>query len=169
MIFRKAPDVRYSEVTPKALYLRRREFIQAASGVAVAAAAALAPPEARAQKPAAHGAKLASVKKSSFSTTEKQNSWEDVTTYNNFYEFGAEKEEPAINAPKFNPHPWTIRVEGLVKTPGMQDLDAFMKPFALEERIYRMRCVEGWSMVIPWHGFPMADLIKKLEPLPGAQ
>jgi sulfoxide reductase catalytic subunit YedY len=169
MIFRKAPDLRYSDVTPKALYLRRREFIQAASGAAVAAAAALAPPDARAQKPAAHGAKLANVKKSTYSTTEKQNSWDDVTTYNNFYEFGAEKEEPAINAPKFNPRPWTIRVEGLVKSPGMHDLDEFLKPYALEERIYRMRCVEGWSMVIPWVGVPLADVVKKLEPLPSAK
>ena len=170
MIFRKAPDIRYSEITPKALYLRRREFIQAASGAAVAAAAALAPASARAQEPAPHGAKLPGGRKSGLSTTtDKLNPWENITTYNNFYEFGAEKEEPAVYARKFNPRPWTIRVEGLVKSPGMYDIDTFIKPYALEERIYRMRCVEGWSMVIPWVGIPLADVVKTLQPLPSAK
>ena len=103
------------------------------------------------------------------STTETANSYEDVTGYNNFYEFGTDKEDPKANAQKFNPRPWTIKVEGLVKSPTTIDIDTFIKPYALEERIYRMRCVEGWSMVIPWVGFPLADVIKQLEPQPSAK
>ena len=166
MLIRKAPDLRYSDVTPKAVYLRRREFIQTA---AVAAAAALSPlGRARAEAQAAR-AKLPNVRKSSLSTTEKLNSYEDITGYNNFYEFGTDKDDPQRNAQRFVTRPWTIRVEGLVKTPGNIDIDSFIKPHALEERIYRLRCVEAWSMVIPWVGFPLADVIKRLEPQPSAR
>jgi sulfoxide reductase catalytic subunit YedY len=170
MLIKKAPDIRYSEITPKALYLRRREFIQ---GAAMAAAGALAGPftgQAAAQV-AGPGklAKLANVKTSRFSTTEKMNGYDDVTGYNNFYEFGTEKEDPARNAKGFQPRPWKIAVEGLVKSPGSYDIDAFIKPHALEERIYRMRCVEAWSMVIPWVGIPLADVVKRLEPMPSAK
>jgi len=164
MLIRKPTDIPYSEVTPKSLYLRRREFLQTAAGGAVAAAAALSPAGARAQgRP-----KLPNVRKSDFSTTEPLNDYGDVTGYNNFYEFGTDKEDPKVYAQRFNPRPWSIRVEGLVKTPAAYDLDTFIKPYALEERIYRLRCVEGWSMVIPWVGFPLADVIKRLEPLPSA-
>jgi len=166
MLIRKAPDLRYSDVTPKAVYLRRREFIQTA---AVAAAAALSPlGRARAEAQGAR-AKLPNVRKSSLSTTEKLNSYEDITGYNNFYEFGTDKDDPQRNAQRFVTRPWTIRVEGLVKTPGNIDIDSFIKPHALEERIYRLRCVEAWSMVIPWVGFPLADVIKRLEPQPSAR
>jgi sulfoxide reductase catalytic subunit YedY len=103
------------------------------------------------------------------STSEPANTFEEATGYNNFYEFGTDKEDPKANAQKFVPKPWTIKVEGLVKSPATIDLDAFIKPHALEERIYRMRCVEGWSMVIPWVGFPLADVIKQLEPQPSAK
>jgi sulfoxide reductase catalytic subunit YedY len=162
MLIRKAHDIRSSEITPKSLYLRRREFI---GGAAMAAAAALVPGEAGAQT----RTKLPNVVKSKFSTSESPNSYEDVTTYNNFYEFGAEKDEPAVNARRFQTRPWTIRVEGLVKTPATHDIDALIKPHALEERIYRMRCVEAWSIVVPWVGIPLADVIKRLEPLPSAK
>src|SRR5919106_2206120 len=170
MLIKKAPDIRSSEITPKALYLRRREFIQ---GAALAAAGALAGPysgQAHAQVPGPGKlAKLANVKPSRFSTTEKLNDYDDVTSYNNFYEFGTDKDEPARNAGSLKPRPWTLAIEGLVKTPGNYDIDAFIKPYALEERIYRLRCVEAWSMVIPWIGIPLADVIKRIEPAPSAK
>jgi sulfoxide reductase catalytic subunit YedY len=178
MVIKKAPDLRYSDITPKAIYLRRREFIQ---GAALAAAGALTSLgcEAEAQQPpAAAGGiaqgpgkrpKLANVKRSRFSTTEKLNDYEDITTYNNFYEFGSEKDQPARQAAGFTTRPWTVAVEGLVKWPGTYDIDSFIKPYALEERIYRLRCVEAWSMVVPWIGVPLADVIKRLEPLPSAR
>ena len=165
MLIRKPTDIPYSEVTPRSVFLRRREFIQAAASTAVAAAAALSPTSALAQdRP-----KLPNVGKSEFSTAEKPNDYDDVTSYNNFYEFGTDKSDPKANAQRFRTRPWSIRVEGLVKAPANHDLDSFIKPYALEERIYRLRCVEGWSMVIPWVGFPLADVIKRLEPQPGAK
>jgi sulfoxide reductase catalytic subunit YedY len=170
MLIKKASDIRSSEITPKALYLRRREFIQ---GAAIAAAGALVGPlagEAHAQT-AGPGklTKLANVKPSRFSTTEKLNDYDDVTSYNNYYELGTDKSDPARNARSLQPRPWTVAVEGLVKTPGNYDIDTFIKPYALEERIYRLRCVEAWSMVIPWIGIPLADVIKRVEPTPAAK
>ena len=100
---------------------------------------------------------------------DKLTPYESVTTYNNFYEFGTDKDDPQRNAQKFVTRPWTIKVEGLVKAPATIDIDSFIKPHALEERIYRLRCVEAWSMVIPWVGFPLADVIKRLEPQPSAK
>jgi sulfoxide reductase catalytic subunit YedY len=169
MVIRKAPDLRYSETTPKALYLRRREFIQTASGAAVAAAAALAPGAGGLLHAQGRLPKLPNVRKSQYSTSESPNSYEDITSYNNFYEFGTDKDDPKANAQRFQPRPWSIRVEGLVKSEGSIDIDSFIKPHALEERIYPMRCVEGWSMVIPWVGIPLADVIRRLEPQPGAR
>jgi sulfoxide reductase catalytic subunit YedY len=168
MLIQKAPDIRSSEITPKALYLRRREFIQAASGAAVAAAAALAPPLARSAS-APTGQKLANVKKSPLSTTDAPNSYDDITSYNNFYEFGTDKEGPAQNSKKFKPRPWKVAVEGHVAKPAVYDLDEFLKPHTLEERIYRLRCVEAWSMIVPWVGIPLADVVKRLEPTSKAQ
>jgi sulfoxide reductase catalytic subunit YedY len=165
MVIRKPADIRYSEVTPKALYLRRREFIQSAAGAAVAAAAALSPAGARAQG----RTKLPNVTRSPLSTSEPLNSYEDITGYNNFYEFGTGKEDPKAYSQRFTTRPWTISVDGLVKSPTTIDVDALVKPHALEERIYRLRCVEAWSMVIPWVGFPLGDVIKRLNPLPSAR
>ena len=166
MLIRKPTDIPHSEVTPKSLYLRRREFFQTAAGGAIAAAAMLAPTGARAQT----GQKLPNVRKSQYvvAAGDRLNDYDDVTGYNNFYEFGTDKADPKANAQKFNPRPWSIRVEGLVKAPADYGIDDFIKPYALEERIYRLRCVEGWSMVIPWVGIPLADVIKRLEPEPGA-
>src|SRR5688572_15707828 len=130
MLIKKASDFGYSEVTPHALYLRRREFLQTAAGAAVAAAAALSPGS---ERVFAQGQKLQKIAKSSFSTTEEPNKWFDVTGYNNFYEFGTDKADPKANAQKFVPRPWSIKVEGLVKTPGQHDLDTLIKPYALEE------------------------------------
>jgi methionine sulfoxide reductase catalytic subunit len=163
MLIKTGDDIHSSEITPKALYLRRREFIQGMAGSAVAAAAALAPP-AVGRAAAQTGQKLPNVRKSPLSTDEKLNDYEDVTTYNNFYEFGTSKDDPAMNAKSFKPRPWKLAIEGHVARPAAYDLDEFIKPFALEERIYRLRCVEAWSMVIPWVGIPLADVIKRVEP-----
>jgi sulfoxide reductase catalytic subunit YedY len=163
MLIKRAEDLRASDITPQALYLRRREFLQAASGAAIAAASALAPPALR-RAAAETGPKLPNVRKSPLSTTEEPNDYEDITTYNNFYEFGTGKDEPAMNSKRFQARPWKIAIEGHVAKPASYDIDEFIRPHTLEERIYRLRCVEGWSMVIPWVGIPLADVIKRVEP-----
>ncbi len=163
MLIKQAPDLRESEVTPRELYLRRREFIGAAGATAAAlAAGVLAPEQAFGQTPGAQ--KLASLKKSTFDTDEKMNSYRDVTTYNNFYEFGLDKGDPARHAHSLKPRPWTIKVEGECAKPGTYNIEDILKWFPLEERIYRMRCVEAWSMVVPWAGFPLGDFVKRMEP-----
>jgi len=169
MLIKKAPDVRLSEITDKQLYLRRREFLRVAAGTWVAAAAGVlgSPRDVRAAGPA--GAKLQNVRKGPFGTDEKMTPYGDVTTYNNFYEFGSEKDEPARNAHTLKTTPWTVKVDGLVDKPAEYAVDDLIKPYALEERVYRMRCVEGWSMVIPWVGFPLGDLIKRLQPSASAR
>ncbi len=168
MLIGKAPDIRYSEITPRSLYLRRREFIQAAAAAAIGGAASLAPGlvDTAGAQIAGPGAlpKLPNVKTSPFSTTEKPTSYKDVTSYNNFYEFGSDKADPAVNARRFRPRPWKIAIEGHVAKPGTFDIDEFLKPYVLEERIYRLRCVETWSAVIPWVGIPLAEVIKRVEP-----
>jgi sulfoxide reductase catalytic subunit YedY len=169
MLIKKPADIRESEVTPKELYLRRREFLKVAgsTGVAVAATAAvgsslIATPQA-AQNPNAY--KFPQLKKGSpFDTTEKLNSYTEVTTYNNFYEFGLDKSDPARYAHTLKTRPWSIAVEGHCGKPGTYDIEDIGRWFPLEERIYRMRCVEAWSMVIPWVGFPLADFVKRFEP-----
>jgi sulfoxide reductase catalytic subunit YedY len=169
MLIKSAPDVRESEVTPERWYLRRREFLSVAgSTAAIAATNALGPvftgtPTVQAQNPAAQ--KLTDLKKSALSVTdEKLNSYRDVTTYNNFYEFGLDKGDPARYAGTLKPRPWSVVVEGQCAKPGTYNMEDIMKWFPLEERIYRMRCVEAWSMVIPWVGFPLADFVKRFEP-----
>ncbi len=163
MLIKQAPDIRESEVTPREIYLKRREFLGAA-GVAAAAVAggALTPGSGYAQNPAAQ--KLLNLKKSSFSTTEPLNSYRDVTTYNNFYEYGLDKADPAKYAGVLKPRPWSVKVEGECAKPGTYNIEDILKWFPLEERIYRLRCVEAWSMVIPWIGFPLGDFVKRMEP-----
>jgi sulfoxide reductase catalytic subunit YedY len=162
MLIKQAPDIRESEVTPRELYLRRREFLGAA-GVATAALATtgLTGASVFAQDPAAP--KLAT-RKSSLSTTEPLNSYRDVTTYNNFYEYGLDKGDPAKYAHSLKPRPWSVKVEGECAKPGTYNVEDVLKWFPLEERIYRLRCVEAWSMVIPWIGFPLGDFVKRMEP-----
>jgi methionine sulfoxide reductase catalytic subunit len=154
MLIRKSPDLRYSEVTPRTTYLNRRRFLAAGS----AGLGALA-----AMREAKAGAKLTAAK-SSFSTSEAPTPLDAITHYNNFYEFGTDKEDPSKNAYKLRTSPWSVKVEGAVATPTVLDLDAIFKIAPLEERIYRHRCVERWSMVIPWIGFPLNALLKKVEP-----
>jgi len=163
MLIRSKPDIRPSEITPRDVYRRRREFLQAAGAIGGAAALGAAgilagPRRARA------GAKLADVRKSAFSTAEERTPFKDVTTYNNYYEFGTDKDEPAENAHTLKTRPWTVAVEGEVGKPKVFDIEELLKLAALEERVYRMRCVEGWSMVIPWVGYPLSELIKRVEP-----
>jgi sulfoxide reductase catalytic subunit YedY len=110
------------------------------------------------------GKQLSGVRKSPFSTDEPPNSWKDVTTYNNYYEFGTSKEDPHRNARNFEAHPWRVAVKGECDKPGNYHYDDLVSPHALEERIYRLRCVEAWSMVIPWVGIPLASIIRQLEP-----
>ena len=173
MLIGKAPDIRYSEITPRSLYLQRREFLRAAAIAAAGTAAALTPglvPDAEAQL-AGPGklAKLPNIRKSPLSTTDKPNSYNDITTYNNFYEFGVDKDDPARTSGRFRARPWKITIEGHVAKPGTFDVDELIKSFTLEERIYRLRCVETWSAIIPWIGIPMAELIKRVEPTPRAR
>ena len=148
MIIKRASDIiPSSEITPESTYLNRRDFIASA-----AAGAILVPSSLACQEPAQQQEK------------EEPNSWEDITSYNNFYEFGMAKEDPAQNSKNFKTRPWSIAVEGHVKKPAVYNLEDFVKPHKLEDRTYRFRCVEAWSMVIPWRGFPLADLVRRVEP-----
>ena len=161
MLIKKPSDIRPSEITSHSNYLNRRQFIKAG---AIAGGSLIAPAALGAVVPDERRATLPDVGKSAFSTTETPNSYEDITTYNNFYEFGTGKGDPAVYARDFKTRPWTIAVEGHAEKTGTFDFDDFIKPFDLEERIYRMRCVEAWSMVIPWVGISLAEVIKWLQP-----
>jgi len=170
MLIRKAPDLTYADVTPRSVYLDRRKFLQAMGIVGAAAVAGKGLFELALPSDIAFAAtKFAGLVKSSFSTTEKQNSFEDVTHYNNFYEFGTDKSDPAKNSQNFKTSPWTISVEGEVAKPRKFTLDEILKVAPLEERIYRHRCVEAWSIVVPWIGFSFSNIINLVEPGPKAK
>ena len=166
MLIKSPSDVRSSEITPKSLYFDRRTFMRAAAVAAGAAATGCLGTDALAQAgtPAAHGQKFQGVKPSPLSTSEKANSWEQITTYNNYYEFGTDKDSPSRYARGLKTNPWTVAVEGECNKKAVYHLEDILKGQTLEDRIYRHRCVEGWSMVIPWVGFPLSDFIKKCEP-----
>jgi sulfoxide reductase catalytic subunit YedY len=166
VLIRKPADIKPSEITPQEIYLGRREILRAG---AFAGGLAVGGPTLSAVLPDERRARLAGVAPSPYSTDETVNSYADVTTYNNYYEFGTGKNEPYRNSQEFVPRPWTIRVSGLAENTGVFDLEDFVKPYALEERIYRLRCVERWSMVIPWVGIPLADIIRQFKPLSGAK
>ena len=166
IIRRPNNDVKSSEITDEKLYRSRRRFLKAAGWATIASAGgALLPAGCAGPGPAS----ASSPQGSSFDTIEEATPYEDVTTYNNFYEFRTDKGDPARHAHTLQPNPWKVEVDGLVRNPATWDLDDLLKGFTIEDRIYRMRCVEGWSMVVPWHGFPMADLVRKLNPLPTAR
>jgi sulfoxide reductase catalytic subunit YedY len=152
-----------AEITPPELYARRREFLKTSIGIGLASAVLPAPTFAAPVK-LGDGAK-----KSAFSTSEAQTPLKHVIGYSNFYEFGTEKEDPALHAHKLRTRPWSVTIEGLVKKPVTLDIESILKLAPLEERIYRLRCVEGWSMVIPWLGFPLDALLKQVEPLGSAK
>jgi len=162
-----------SEITPRAAYERRRELLKLlGTGVAGAALAGWAARDAHAQ--AARPGKLAALPGlrstvSGAATMEKATAYGDAATYNNFYEFGTDKGDPAQNAHTLKTRPWTVAIEGEVKKPKVYDIDELLKLAPMEERIYRLRCVEGWSMVIPWVGYSLAELIRKVEPTGNAK
>ncbi|MCL4745821.1 MAG: protein-methionine-sulfoxide reductase catalytic subunit MsrP [Burkholderiaceae bacterium] len=153
------------EITPRGVFERRRSIIRAGL-----AGAALGPAHALFASPGASAAaaKLAT-RPSPMSTMEKPTSYKDATSYNNYYEFGTDKDDPANNAHTLKVSPWKLAVEGEVAKPGVFDIDELLKLAPLEERIYRMRCVEGWSMVIPWVGYPLSELIRRVEPTGNAK
>ena len=162
-----------SEITPQSQYLKRRAFLQTmATGAAGAALAGWASRDAlAATDERAHLAALKGVpsKVAGAMTMEAPTAYKDATGYNNYYEFGLDKDEPARNAHTLKTRPWTVRVEGLVAKPQSFDIDSLLKLAPMEERIYRLRCVEGWSMVIPWEGYSLAELLKKVQPLGSAK
>ncbi|TVT48190.1 MAG: protein-methionine-sulfoxide reductase catalytic subunit MsrP [Denitromonas halophila] len=164
MLIKHAADTRPSEITSPELYADRRRFLRLA-GAGTAALALGGPTELL----AAQARDLGPLVKSPFTVDEPLTPRKDVTRYNNFYEFGTDKGDPAINAHRMKTDPWTIKVEGLVGKPRTFDLDQIYKLAPLEERIYRLRCVEAWSMVIPWVGFPLSALLKAVEPLGSAR
>lgn len=165
MLIKKPADLKYSEVTPKGLYLSRRKFIVAASVAGAAALAGFSLRELTSPADQAQAAaKIEGLKKSPFSTTEKLTPYKDITNYNNYYEFSTDKYEPAGLAKDFKTRPWTVSLEGEVKKKQVLDVDSIIKMAPPEERIYRLRCVEGWSMVIPWVGFPLSVLLQKMHP-----
>ena len=161
MLIGKSSDIRPSEITSEQNYLNRRQFLRDS---AVAAGILVAAPAHSAQLPAGTQAELADVARGKYSTDEEPNSFEDISTYNNYYEFGTGKGDPSRNSGEFEPRPWTIAVSGHAEKRGTYDLEDFVKPHQLEERIYRMRCVEAWSMVIPWVGIPLASVIREFRP-----
>lgn len=160
MLIKRSRDIESSEITPHGVYLRRREFVKAGLAALAGAAGLVAGGPVAAQ---GAPAKLAGIKKSGFSTLEQANSYKDITSYNNYYEFGTDKSDPAEYAQKLRTRPWTVVVEGEVKRPKTFGIEELLK-LSLEERIYRMRCVEGWSMVIPWVGFEFKRLAEQVEP-----
>jgi sulfoxide reductase catalytic subunit YedY len=167
MLIKKGSEIPSSEVTPKSVYLNRRNFI---AGAAALGAVGFALKEIGAPSLTTQAnAKIDGIQKSPFSTTEKQTPYKDVTNYNNFYEFSTDKYEPAGLAKDFKTRPWTVTIDGLVQKKQQLDVDAIMKMASPEERIYRHRCVEGWSIVVPWVGFPLSELIKRANPLPKAK
>ena len=164
MLIKKPADILYSEVTPKSLYLDRRKFLAGLPAAFLAGRELLSP-----SSRAFAGTKLPPLGKSPFSTTEKENTYQEVSTYNNYYEFGTSKDQPAKLARNFKTDPWTLSVEGDCAKPRKFSMDEILKLAPLEERIYRHRCVEAWSIVVPWAGYSLSNLLKLVEPTPKAK
>jgi sulfoxide reductase catalytic subunit YedY len=174
MLIKKPSDIPSSEITPEAIYNARRDFMRgamsvAALGVSVAAAPGVfaAPThvaEAKVKGPDWLKQQIASASANKEKITETLTPYEHVSGYNNFYEYGYDKTDPAAKAHLLTTHPWTVEIVGEVANPGTFALEDLLKGIALEERVYRLRCVEAWSMVVPWVGFSLADLIKRVEP-----
>ena len=166
MLLKKPADIRPSEITSKDNYLNRRQFMRAAAALGGSLAAGEALP---ALIPEERRAKLEGVVPGKYSTDEKPNSYADITTYNNFYEFGFQKDDPYRNAQEFKPRPWSVEISGEAEVTGNFAFEDLVEPHTLEERIYRLRCVEAWSMVIPWVGIPLGDVLKRFKPLSSAK
>jgi len=167
-VVKKTSSIKSSEITPESVYFNRRKFVQAAiaGGTLMAAGSACSRKIAMADvsSDANSTPDLKGVVPSSFSTDAAPNSWQDITTYNNFYEFGLGKDDPVNNVGSFNPEPWSVEVSGEAELIGKFAFEDILKPHALEERIYRLRCVEAWSMVIPWVGISLGDVLKRFKP-----
>ncbi|MBM4184752.1 MAG: protein-methionine-sulfoxide reductase catalytic subunit MsrP [Gemmatimonadetes bacterium] len=167
MIIRRPSDVPSSEITPESVYFNRRQFIAAAG---FGAAGLTAAPSALRALDASQEQEIPERFQNMRSEQNEQlNSYRDVTTYNNFYEFGTDKGDPAKNSGEFRPRPWTVSVTGEVNKPGDYQLEDFLRPAAMEDRVYRLRCVEAWSMVIPWRGIPLYEIINRVEPTGNAK
>ncbi len=171
MLIRRPADIPSSEITPEDAYLNRRRFLRT---VAVGAAGLALTPSAVRALPGTRGRPGAWDQESRFAGMRSElgepvTSWEEITTYNNFYEFGTGKDDPSKRSGAFKPRPWTVAVEGHCSKPGSYQLEQFLAPHKLEDRVYRLRCVEGWSMVIPWRGFPLAELVRRAEPTGSAK
>jgi len=171
MLIKKPADIKPSEITSESIFLRRRQLLAGAvaSGLVVAAG----PLRPALADPAPSGPALPPPLKYTlnqrYSVTEKPNTYEQITNYNNFYEFGEEKTDPAENSARFHSSPWNVTIAGEAEKTGTFTLEDILKPHPLEERIYRFRCVEAWSMVIPWVGFPLGDLLKRFNPTSAAK
>ncbi len=165
MLIKRPEDIRSSEITPKSLYLNRRKFLAGAALAGAAAATGIGLREVISPSATAlAGNKINGIQKSPLSTTEAITPYKDVTNYNNYYEFSTEKDEPAKLAQKLRTRPWKVKIDGLVDKKQELDVDAIIKMAPPEERIYRHRCVEGWSIVVPWIGFSLSELIKRVNP-----
>lgn len=160
ILIKKSADILASEITDKDVYLKRRQFLKRA-GLLTASASL---PGLLSTDAVAATRKLKNIRKSRYKVDQPSTPYKDVTTYNNFYEFGTGKADPARNATRFVTRPWTVSIEGHARKTGTFDLDDIIRPHQLEERIYRLRCVEAWSMVVPWVGIPLADVIKRFQP-----
>ena len=160
MLIQKSPDLRYSEVTPKSLYLNRRKFLAGVPAAFLAGSELLSP----SKRALAATTKLQTVKSPLSTTGEKVNPIEDVSSYNNYYEFGTGKDEPQNLAKNFKTYPWTVSIDGECAKPRKFSIDEILKLAPLEERIYRHRCVEAWSIVVPWIGYSLSTLLKQVEP-----
>lgn len=175
MLIKKPNDIPASEITPESIYLARRDFMRGTIATGVLGVAGLgsqnlmADPSYSAAEAANKGpewlnAQIAHAKADTQKLTDSLTPYEHVTGHNNFYEFGYDKTDPAKKSQNFKPHPWQLEIAGQVGKPGKYNLEDLLKGIDLEERVYRLRCVEAWSMVIPWVGFPLASLLKKIEP-----
>ncbi|MCY4543458.1 MAG: protein-methionine-sulfoxide reductase catalytic subunit MsrP [Rhodobacteraceae bacterium] len=154
------PDLKHSQVTPRHAWLNRRQIMAGATGLLVGS---------QLSRQAAAAVDLSEYASSVYSTDEEPNKLEDITKYNNFYEFGTDKSDPSRHAASLTTEPWAVEIGGMVGRPGTYDLDEIVDQMTLEERIYRLRCVEAWSMVVPWIGFELSELLNWVEPQPGAK
>ena len=167
MIIRRPPDIRSSEITPKNVYVNRRKFIKnAAFGMAGVATVPAVLNTLESEEPQEIPARFRSMRSE---LNEPLNSYSDITTYNNFYEFGTQKDDPHRNSGDFRPAPWTVRIGGEVNKPGDYQLEDLLSPQRMEDRVYRLRCVEAWSMVVPWVGIPLKSLLERFQPQGGAR
>jgi len=169
VIIKEKTDIKPSEITTQKTYLERRRFLRNISGLLVAGVAGSAVLRSASLQAGYGGNPVTGIRTGQFSTKELPTSYKDVTRYNNFYEFGTDKKSPALLSGSLKTSPWSVAVEGAVASPGNYFLEDILKGMVLEERIYRMRCVEGWSMVIPWVGFPLSELMKRFEPTANAK